>query len=160
LAYKAFAPNTSISKPQFVSNNIAPNLLCVQYTSSSAGKIYAGTVDKAVSIEDGTRLNVRDTDYSDAASFKAAMQGVMLYYELAEPIIEELDWPADTNLDYAVEDFGTEEAISSVPSAPFSADIIYPFNAVDTIRANARAIAELQVAIQQMSAAMSINHEE
>lgn len=38
------------------------------------------------------------------------------------------------NLDYRVADFGTEEALSSQPSAPIRADIIYQFNAVDLIR--------------------------
>ena len=33
---------------------------------------------------------VVDSDYTDAAAFKAAMSGVMLYYELAEPIITDI----------------------------------------------------------------------
>ena len=32
---------------------------------------------------------VRDDDYTDAASFKSAMSGVMLYYELATPTTEQ-----------------------------------------------------------------------
>ena len=36
---------------------------------------------------------IKDTQYTDANTFKQAMQGVMLYYELAEPIetITEID---------------------------------------------------------------------
>lgn len=42
---------------------------------------------------------VRDDDYTDAATFKAAMSGVMLYYELAEPIITDIsDLLPDDNL--------------------------------------------------------------
>jgi hypothetical protein len=37
-----------------------------------------------------SRVYVRDDAYADAASFKAAMDGVMLYYELAEPIITDI----------------------------------------------------------------------
>ncbi len=37
-----------------------------------------------------TRIYVFDSDYTDAASFKAAMSGVMLYYELAEPVITDI----------------------------------------------------------------------
>lgn len=136
------------------------NMLCAELTTvtQSGNTQYAN--DKVIFANVNGWLQAADHRYTDATSFKSAMQGVMLYYELAEPIIKELDWPADTNLDYAVEDFGTEEAISSMPSAPFSADIIYPFNAVDTIRANEREIQALKTTIQQMSATMSMNHEE
>ena len=48
--------------------------------------------------------------------------------DIVTPILEPL------NLSYQVADFGTEEAISEEISAPFSADIIYQFNAVDMIR--------------------------
>ena len=153
LVYNAFAPNTTILRPMWISNTKVPNLLCANYAPDSASNVYVGKNDKVVSVEDGTRLNVRDTTYTDAVSFKTAMQGVKLYYELAEPIVTEID--ESLNLNYYVEDFGTEEAISSVPSAPFSADIIYPFNAVDTIRNNALAIQELQRTIATMQAQMA-----
>ena len=71
-------------------------------------------------------LAVRDTSYTDAASFKAAMAGVMLYYELAEPTIIEYDEPF--NLDYRVADFGTEQMLTEQPSAPISANIAYALN--------------------------------
>lgn len=35
-------------------------------------------------------ISIRDTSYTDAAIFKAAMSGAMLYYELAEPIITDI----------------------------------------------------------------------
>ncbi len=35
-------------------------------------------------------INVRDSTYTDAATFKAAMSGVMLVYELAEPIVTDI----------------------------------------------------------------------
>jgi hypothetical protein len=40
---------------------------------------------------------IKDEDYSDIATFKAAMSGVMLYYELAEPVITDISdlLPAD-----------------------------------------------------------------
>lgn len=84
---------------------------------------------------------VRDTAYSSANAFKSAMAGVMLYYELAQPIVTEI--AKDINLDYRVADFGTEEAISSQSSTPFKAKIKYNFNANDTIRTNALAISNL-----------------
>lgn len=63
--------------------------------------------------------------------------------------VYEFDQPF--NLDYRVADFGTEEAISSQPSAPFRADIIYQFNAVDMIRQNYAEIQQLKEIIAQMT---------
>lgn len=58
------------------------------------------------------------------------MQGVPLYYELAEPIVVEYD---EKNLTYPVVAVGTEEAIASEPSTAFRADIGYGIDAVKTI---------------------------
>ena len=91
-----------------------------------------------------------DSDYTDAATFKAAMAGVLLYYELAEPTIIEYDEPF--NFDYRVADFGTEQMLTEQPSAPIAADIIYQFNAVDMIREHELEIAELQSIIATMQA--------
>lgn len=93
---------------------------------------YRNVTDKTCGYVYESCVLVKDSSYTDAATFKAAMQGVILYYELAEPIVTEIEEPIST--DYRVADFGTEQAQSSVPSAPFSADIIYQFNAVDMIR--------------------------
>lgn len=75
-------------------------------------------------------------------------------YELAEPIVTEIE-EDNINFDYYVEDFGTEEALSSVPSAPFRADVVYTFNAVDTIRNNYLAIEEMKKQMAQMQNAIS-----
>ena len=91
--------------------------------------------------------------YPNVASLKSAMQGVMLYYELAEPIVTEIEGLPE--LDYLVWDFGTEEAISSVPSAPFRADIIYQFNAVDRIRENTLRLQQLEAMLSQIQAAFA-----
>lgn len=82
-----------------------------------------------------TAVVIRDDSYLNAAAFKSAMSGVMLYYELAEPIITPLPTRA-INLNYPVWDWGTERAVSAKPSALFRADVVYGFNAVDTIRMN------------------------
>ena len=106
---------------------------------------------------------IRDSSFTDANTFKAAMQGVKLYYELAEPIVTEIEGLPE--LDYLVWDFGTEEALSSVPSAPFKADIIYQFNAVDRIRENTLRLQQLEAMLSQMQAAFvsmtaQVNNEE
>ena len=115
------------------------NILCDKYIYANADlsqdkSIYGLVASPAVIIV--------DSSYTDAASFKAAMAGTMLYYELAEPTILEYDTPFQ--LDYKVADFGTEEIIGSEPSAPFKGRTIYQFNAVDQIRENYNEIQELK----------------
>lgn len=87
------------------------------------------------------RCDLYDLEENPAAAFKAAMSGVMLYYELAGPIEVDLEEPL--NLDYEVSDFGTEEVISDTPTTPLKADIIYQFNAVDRIRENSLSLEDL-----------------
>lgn len=40
-------------------------------------------------------LRIKNTAYTDAAAFKAAMSGVMLYYELATPVEKTLAQPVN-----------------------------------------------------------------
>ena len=114
-------------------------LLCSKYTDNEI-KAY-------------TNLRVYDSSYTDAASFKAAIQGVVLYYELAEPIVTEID--EDINLDYEVWDGGTEKAIATEPTTPIKADIVYGFNAYGVIKDLRTQIATLQTMLSQMQLAMA-----
>ena len=147
-----------------ISNNLGAKPLstkniavCALYANEGLKWYYEG-LDKCVAINHGyftasTHMDsivVRDTAYTDVASFKDAMNGVMLYYELSEPIVTTIENSENLNLDYLVWDFGTEEAIASVPSTPFKADIIYQFNAVDRIRDNSRKVDELENIIKQL----------
>ena len=48
-------------------------------------------LDKAIYVKNnGNAVHLKDSTYTDAATFKAAMSGVMLYYELTEPIITDI----------------------------------------------------------------------
>lgn len=127
------------------------NIRCGRYVTIEGG--WDTNKDKTITRTSGGQILIVDSAYTDAASFKAAMQGVILYYELAEPVIREIDEPIGT--DYRVADFGTEQAISSIPSAPFSADIIYQFNAVDMIREHELEITQLQAMIATMQAQLA-----
>lgn len=131
--------------------NLYANILCAKYVTNTAGETYNGVV--GIALDNQGYLRVYDPAYTDAASFKEAMAGVPLYYQLAEPTIIEYDEPF--NLDYKVADFGTEQAIAEQPSAPISADIIYQFNAVDMIREHELEIAELQSIIATMQAQLA-----
>ena len=132
-------------------NNTIGNIICAKYVTHSADEVYSEV--HGIAIGKSTSISVYDPSYSDINSFKAAMAGVPLYYELAEPTIIEYDEPF--NLDYKVADFGTEQAIAEQPSAPISADIIYQFNAVDMIREHELKIAELQSIIATMQAQLA-----
>ena len=67
------------------------NALCSKYiTVARSSNVF---VDKTLTI-DGvnvvSQIQVKDTAYTDAAEFKQAMSGVMLYYELANPIVTDI----------------------------------------------------------------------
>lgn len=68
------------------------NILCEKYiTVKRDTKEY---VDKTILLDGTTaivtQIQVKDTVYTDAATFKQAMQGVMLYYELETPIVTDI----------------------------------------------------------------------
>lgn len=127
-------------------------LLCENYIVDTKIALDDSATNKSIKREGGS-VYIKDTAYTDAATFKAAMSGVMLYYELAEPEILEFDEPF--NLDYEVWDFGTEQMIATEPSAPIKASIVYGFNAVDSVRTAQLEIAELKTQIAQMQAIMA-----
>lgn len=114
-------------------------MLCSKYVPIGTQSLSSALeTDKSLSSNSiqEKRVQISDTSYTDAASFKAAMSGVMLYYELAEPIVTEFETPL--NLGYYVNDFGTEMILPENGIAPFTApavfDILYAMNAVDTLR--------------------------
>ena len=83
----------------------------------------------------GTDLWVIDSRYDTSEAFAAAMSGVILYYVLATP--EETAYD-ELNLTEQVAEGGTEEAIitEGKTSTPLRADIVYPIDAYNTIKAN------------------------
>ena len=99
------------------------------------------------------RIEARAYQQGDATSATMITDGNTTFYELAEPIITEYDEPF--NLDYEVWDFGTEQMLSSRPSAPIKAKIAYGFNAVDMVRTAQIEIAELKTQIAQMQTMMA-----
>lgn len=67
-------------------NSIASNILCDSFTTASANQGWSGIVRDAVTIDDGSYVNIYPTtDYSTAEDFKTAMSGKFLVYELANP---------------------------------------------------------------------------
>ena len=64
-----------------------PNFLCSKYQYAKIGVTDNVT---GLYVLESTIVRVRDTAYTDATAFKQAMSGVMLYYELAAPIVTDI----------------------------------------------------------------------
>lgn len=72
--------------------DIAPNILCSKYPAKTQNELWGKTNVTGITTNanvDGC-VHVNDTSYTDAAAFKQAMQGVILYYELANPIVTDI----------------------------------------------------------------------
>ncbi len=126
-----------------ISGGISPvtwtkaNLLMPKYTLVQGGNVHNVNYSYGAEYVNANLpcyLKIRDDSYTDAATFKAAMSGVMLNYELAVPIVTEI--VEDINLDYDVSDYGTEELIveEGKQSAPLNVDVVYQPNALATIK--------------------------
>lgn len=109
------------------------NLICSKYPVTTKAN-WASLQDKEIcGYVSQAKAVVRDSAYTDAATFKAAMDGVMLYYELTTPIEYEID-NFEMPLAYKVDDFGTEETKKDTFSLSPTFAITYGVNAVDTLR--------------------------
>lgn len=67
------------------------NALCSKYrTVARSSNVF---VDKTLTIDGTTvvsQIQVKDTAYPDATAFKQAMSGVILYYEIANPVVTDI----------------------------------------------------------------------
>ena len=140
--YGSFAANIPIRKIGRY------NLVCSRFVNQYPSYNIDNNIFGAGS---STDIIIVDSSYTDVATFKTAMAGVMLYYELAEPIVTELD-TADQfkDLDYQVWNCGTEKAIAEGKSTPLAADITYGFNAIGKIKELEEAIKALQTKVASL----------
>lgn len=79
---------------QKLSNNstIVSNILCSKYLAKSQNEVWIAATPVGIATNatiDGY-VYVADTAYTDATTFKQAMSGVILYYELATPIVTDI----------------------------------------------------------------------
>lgn len=78
------------------------NCICNKYPT-----VHSTDVPNGIYLRyDGATI-ITDTTYTDATAFKAAMSGVMLYYELAEEVITDIDIPTELTEWLPVEAGGT-----------------------------------------------------
>lgn len=96
------------------------NIVCPKYNGDTWRHIYGNTTDKSIGIYHNTKaFVVYDSAYTDATTFKAAMSGVYLDYELDDPIETDIN----EDMTYLPQLGGTEEV--SPISAEFKAEIRY-----------------------------------
>ncbi len=74
------------------SYSIAPNFICPKYSTKTQNESWGKTSITGISATSnvGGYIYVNDTSYTDATAFKQAMSGVILYYELANPIVTDI----------------------------------------------------------------------
>ena len=85
-------------------------LLCDKYPVSNYWWTSGDKPDKTISNGANTNICVKDSAYTDAATFETAMSGVYLVYELATPTTEEAD---PYTVPQIVDPDGTEEYVST-----------------------------------------------
>ena len=135
-------PETSTSKQRFtcygtgikinpVSDGVSNLLTCPYVTETWTNIVSNADKDKIISAlmdSENSYVAVRDSTYTDVASFKKSVQGVLLYYELAEPeIIDISDILPDDNL-LEVEEGGTitfENSNGDGFRIPVPSEIVY-----------------------------------
>lgn len=80
--FRTVDTDTSYIKPVQTNNALAKAYSNI-YVVNSADSTYLHVNDKSVAIDPSSIILVYDTSYTDATTFKTAMQGQYLYYELA-----------------------------------------------------------------------------
>ena len=80
--FRTVDTDTSYIKP-VQTNNALAKVYSNIYVVNSANGTYSHVNDKSVAIDPSSIIWVYDTSYTDATTFKTAMQGQYLYYELA-----------------------------------------------------------------------------
>lgn len=76
---------------------IAPNFMCPRYSTKTQNESWGkkDVTGIAATSNVGGYIYVNDTSYTDATTFKQAMSGVILYYELATPIVTDISTMID-----------------------------------------------------------------
>lgn len=83
--HKRFNTSSVMPNMKGAASSVVANGICSAYSVTTNNNTYAHTADKTISLSESGYIYMYDTAYSDAATFKTAMSGVMLVYELATP---------------------------------------------------------------------------
>lgn len=120
-----FRTNLNPEYKQPSSQDSTANALCTIYTNRTWNDVGSGDKEYAFSSSvTKPEIIIKDSAYTDAASFKAAMSGMMLIYELATPTIEEATPYRQLQI---CDPYGTEEFVST-GIVPVGHETRYPDN--------------------------------
>lgn len=130
-AINVFATTVSDMKPHALGSN--SNLLSPIYETkkSSYNEDYEAFDKITWCFATLPDIRVKNSAYTDATAFKAAMSGVYLLYEVETPTEENFDpfiYPQIVN------DWGTEEFVVDTPLIPVGHDTAYPANLRDKLQ--------------------------
>ena len=129
-----------------------PNIICSKYVADTDNNVYYNRNDKTISIMDTQqRIFIYDTAYTDATTFKAAMSGVYLNYELETPTIEQ-GTPYDN---YIPVYYGGQEYLTG--DIPFVINKNYDISIKDQVITNVRVDKEQS---KQIHALENVNREQ
>jgi len=106
---------------KLVSESATPNVLCALYSPTNLSGLASGDKCMALYNSDATRFLVKDSSYTDAVTFKTAMTGVYLLYELASETVTYTEPLRSFSLtDYATIEPITPQTIANRADVPFS----------------------------------------
>lgn len=108
--FASYGLQSIIKKP--INNSYIPNILAKNYETVSMYYLSTSHPTNEVTVTDAGRLYAHHTEYTDATTFKSAMSGVMLYYELAEPEITDISDILSADNYIEVEGSGTITAVN------------------------------------------------
>ena len=100
--------------------SIGANILCEKYLTSTKANL-TEQENMTIRVASSGAIFIKDSAYTNINSLKNALQGVILYYELAEP--EEYPIVTKTAPNYIGSDYGVEEFTGS--KIPLAANILF-----------------------------------
>ena len=139
--FKANFPQDKKAKPLPNNQTAWANVICQDYTPIPYGTAFYNVVqslgyDKCFALGKDSELVIIDSSFNgDLSLFKKSIDNKSIIYEAKD--IEETTYD-ELNLTEQVAEGGTEEAIitEGKTSTPLRADIVYPIDAYNTIKAN------------------------
>lgn len=139
--FKADLPQDKKAKPLPNNQTAWANVICQDYMPIPYGDAYYNVVhslgyDKSFALANDSEWVIIDSSFNgDLSLFKKSIDNKSIIYEAKD--IEETTYD-ELNLTEQVAEGGTEEAIitEGKTSTPLRADIVYPIDAYNTIKAN------------------------
>lgn len=107
------------------------NIACAKYVAISAEETWRANV--GVSVGSNRRLFIYDNAYESVVEFKASIQGVLLYYELAEPVEVNLSDVLPNDHFIEVEAGGTVTFKQASTQLPVPSSVTYQISTSEVI---------------------------